>query len=220
MLSFVSEEINQYCEQHSTLPSSTAENLAQFTLEHEERSIMLTGALVGSFLGFLTSSLRVTRILEVGTYTGYSALAMAERLPENGQVITLDINDSTVKIAKQYWEKSPHGKKITALIAPALQTIRTLKTEFDLVFIDADKTNYKNYLEAVLPLLSENGVVIADNCLWGGRVLDATVTDTDTLAIREFNQYVKEQPNLESHLLPLRDGLHLIRKKTRTSFSL
>lgn len=211
MLSFVSEEINQYCEKHSTLPSTVTEGLALFTQSNDDRSIMLTGALVGSFLGFMVSSLRVKRILEVGTYTGYSALAMAERLPQEGQVITLDIEEKTAKIAKQYWEKSPHGKKITQIIGPALKTIETLKPGFDLVFIDADKTNYLNYLKAVLPLLSPNGIVIADNCLWGGRVLDASVTDPDTLAIREFNKYVKENPKLESHLLPLRDGLHLIR---------
>lgn len=214
MLSFVSEEINQYCEKHSTLPSQTAEGLAAFTEKNVDYSVMLTGALVGSFLGFIISSLRVKRILEIGTYTGYSALAMAERLPADGQLITLDINPETLKVAKQYWEKSPHGKKITAITAPALKTIETLKPGFDLVFIDADKTNYLNYLKAVLPMLSENGIVIADNCLWSGKVLDSSATEPDTIAIREFNKFVSENPELESNLLPLRDGLHLIRKKT------
>lgn len=212
MLSFVSEEINQYCEAHSSLPSALAAELEKYTVEKVERSIMLTGALVGSFLGFMVSTLRAKRILEVGTYTGYSALCLAERLPSDGEVITLDVNEETTKIGKKFWDRSPHGKKIRAITAPALDTIRTLKPSFDLVFIDADKTNYLNYLNAVLPLLSTNAMVIADNCLWGGKVIGNQNPDPETQALKIFNKTIHENPALQSHLLPLRDGLHLIRK--------
>lgn len=211
MLSFVSDEITLYCEKHSTLPSDVCAALEKYTLQTESRSIMLTGPLVGSFLGFLVQQVEAKRILEIGTYTGYSALVMAERLPQDGQLVTLDIDPQTTQIAKMFWERSPHGKKIHPLLGPALNSLSQLKPGFDLVFIDADKPNYLAYLNESLSLLSPNGLIVVDNCLWSGRVLDSSVSDPDTIAIREFNAYVAKNPALVSTLVPLRDGLHLIR---------
>lgn len=208
----VSDAINGYCAEHSTKPSTLCEDLEKHTRAHVAYSNMVSGAQVASLLGFLIRSLGVRRILEVGTFTGYSALAMAENLPETGELITLDVNPETNALAQKFWAKSPHGKKIKALVKPALEAIGELKGEFDLVFIDADKTNYLNYLKAVLPKLSANAVVVADNTLWSGKVLDADDKTPDTIAIRAFNDFVRESPALQSTLLPVRDGLNLIRK--------
>ena len=208
----VSDDINGYCAQHSTPTSQLCIELENHTRAHVAHSNMVSGAQVASLLGFLIKSLGVRRILEVGTYTGYSALSMAENLPENGELITLDVNPETNALARSYWAKSPHGRKITAFVKPALETIAELKGEFDFVFIDADKTNYLNYLKAILPKLSARGVVVADNTLWSGKILNISDQTPETNAIREFNDFVRESANLQSTLLPVRDGLNLIRK--------
>lgn len=209
----VTEEIRLYCENHSTLPSAICAELESYTRQHVPNAGMLTGALVGSFLGMLVRLVQAKRILEIGTYTGYSALVMAEHLPTNGELITLDINTETNALAQSFWNKSPHGRKIQPLIGPALESIKTLRPEFDLIFIDADKTNYLNYLEQTLPLLSQTGLIVADNCLWSGKVLNKSIQDADTVAIRNFNTFISESSNLTAILVPLRDGLFLIRKK-------
>ena len=175
---------------------------------------MLSGAMVGSFLGFLIGAIGAKRILEVGTYTGYSALYLAERLPSDGELITLDKNPETQNIARRYWDRSPAGKRIRALAGDAGQLIQTLKGPFDFIFIDADKGGYLNYLKATLPMLSPKGIIVADNTLWSGRVLEEpSSADADTKAIQAFNEFVAKDPNLESCLLPVRDGLHMIRRR-------
>lgn len=208
----VSEAINTYCAAHSTGPSSLCDELEQYTRANVAHANMVSGTQVASLLGFLIRMNGVKRVLEVGTYTGYSALAMAENLPDEGELVTLDVNPETNALAKSYWAKSPHGRKIRSYVKPALETIAELKGEFDLVFIDADKPNYLNYLKAVLPKLSSKGVVVADNTLWSGRILDGGDQTTETNAIRAFNDFVKNSPDLQSTLLPVRDGLHLVRR--------
>jgi predicted O-methyltransferase YrrM len=179
-------------------------------------AMMLVGEMEGSLLGFLVRALKVNRVLEVGTYTGYSALCMAENLPAAGEVITLDIDDELTEFSKKHWSQSPHGEKINKLIGPALETIPKLEGEFDLVFIDADKENYLNYLKLCLPKLSQNGIIVVDNVLWSGKVLkDASELgpeDSSTIHIKELNDYVSGAPDLYGTMLPIRDGIFLITK--------
>jgi len=211
-MGFVPEKLEDYCVSQSTLPSSCAEAIRKYTEANVPYSQMLIGPLEGSFLGFLVSLTRAKRVLEIGCYTGYSALTMAERLPTKGELITLDIDPKTNKIAQKFWAKSPHGKKIRPIIGPALESLKDLKGPFDLVFIDADKTNYLNYFKKCLPLLSSGGFIAVDNCLWNGEVLHKNTGNPDTRAIQKFNDHIKKRKDLEAVLLPVRDGIFLIRK--------
>ena len=212
MTHIVKEEISLYCEKHSSLPGSITEELAEFTRKNVEYPQMLSGHLVASFLGMMIKLVGAKRILEVGTYTGYSALCMAEHLPANGELITLDISKERVAVAKEFWDKSPHGKKIKSILGPAKETFAQLEPSFDLVFIDADKPGYLDYCKAALKLLSPTGVIIADNCLWNGTVLDKSTQDADALAIQKFNDFIASDSSLQKTLVPIRDGLFVIRK--------
>jgi caffeoyl-CoA O-methyltransferase len=214
-------EIIDYCLEKSTLPSSDCENIETYTRSNVHGQQMLIGKLEASFLGFLIRSLNVKRILELGTFTGYSALSMAENLPVDGEVITIDINIKTVELAKMFWEKSIHGSKIKSILGEGLSKIPELEGEFDLVFIDADKRNYLNYLKLTLPRLSKNGIIVMDNVLWAGRVavnpqdeinLPSSETHRNTKFIREVNDYISKDKSLYGTLLPIRDGIFLIKK--------
>ncbi len=209
---FIEPEVEDYCRQQSTLPGKINEEIYAYTQEHVPYSQMMIGPLEGSFLGFLVSLTQAKRVLEIGCFTGYSALAMAERLPQSGELITLDIDEKNVAIAQSFWKKSPHGAKIKPILGPALSSMKQLSGLFELVFIDADKSNYSSYFEQALPLLSPQGVIAVDNCLWSGEVLKEG-GDKDTLALKKFNQMIQERADLEKILLPLRDGVFLIRKK-------
>lgn len=211
---FISEKIERYAVENSNIPSSHCEEIARYTKEHVPLSIMLTGPLEASLLGFLIRSIGATRVLEVGTYTGYSALAMAEQLPENGKVITLDVNPETGALAQQFWNKSPHGKKIELRLGKALEILPTLKEAVDFVFIDAAKVEYEGYLEHALRLLSPRGIIAVDNTLYSGMVLDEGVHDERAQAIRRFNDTVRSRKDILSTLLPIRDGVTLIQKKS------
>jgi caffeoyl-CoA O-methyltransferase len=206
-------QINDYCARVSSKPSQHCELIEKYTRDNLSDSVMLTGPLVGEFLQFLIRITGAKRALEFGTYTGYSALCMAEALPADGEMITLDLNPETTEIAKGFWAKSPDGKKIRSFLGEARSSVDSLKSTFDFVFIDADKEGYVEYLKASLQKLSPNGIIVADNCLWDGKVLDVANHDSETEAIREFNEYVHRQRDLESVLIPLRDGLRLIRRK-------
>jgi caffeoyl-CoA O-methyltransferase len=205
--------ITRFCTQHSTPPSSVCAELEEFTNIHAPRPEMLSGPLVGSFLGFLVSLLKTTRVLEIGTYTGYSALCMAERLPHAGKVITLDINPETARIAQAFWAKSPAGKNIELILGDAMTSLKTLTPACDLVFIDADKTGYIRYLEKALDFLSPKGIIVADNALYDGEVVDISSASTNGKAIAEFNSYIRNRADIESVLLPVRDGLMCARRK-------
>lgn len=209
----VSEDIHEYCLAHSTLPSKVCEEIHGYTREKVPMAQMVSGPLEGSFLGLLLQSIGAKRVLEIGTFTGYSALAMAERLPADGEVVTCDVNPETMRLAQSFWDKSPSGKKIKPMLGPALETLEKVTPGFDFVFIDADKENYLNYLKRALPLLKINGLIAADNTLWSGKVLESNPTDTMTAAIKAFNDWVKAQPDLISTLVPIRDGLLVIRKR-------
>jgi len=210
-MQFIDQNIENYAVGKSTKPSDVCQQLADFTKKNTELPQMLTGPMEMSFLGFLIKSLGVVNILEVGTFTGYSALAMAENLPSNGTVTTLDIDNETAAIAEKFWNKSEHGKQITQIIGPALESMSKLNKKFDLVFIDADKVNYLNYLKRSLELISDKGVIVVDNALWSGKVLNPEQGDESSNAINELNEYVANNPKLYSTLLPIRDGIHLIK---------
>jgi len=206
----------EYCLSKSTLPSSICEEIFNYTTNNIPRSTMLIGPLGGSLLGFLTASIRAKRILEIGSYTGYSALCMAEHLPDNGELITLDISEETTQVGKKFWKKSPHGKKIKLILGPALETLENLSGSFDFILIDADKTNYLAYLRRSLELLSPHGIIALDNCLWGGSVFDPSIHDADTKALREVADWVKSRDDLTSLLLPIRDGILLVQKRNKS----
>jgi caffeoyl-CoA O-methyltransferase len=214
----VDEKINQYCIEHSSQPSSICDEIESYTKANVYSPQMLIGKLESSLLGFLIHTAKVKRILEVGTYTGYSALAMAEQLPQDGELITIDINSETNKIARSFWEKSPHSSKITSIMGKALDEIPKLQGQFDLVFLDADKRNYTNYFNLTIDRLSPNGMIIIDNCLWSGNVIKEEKDIPEkarksTVGIKEVNDLVASRDDLYLSMLPIRDGMFLIRKK-------
>ena len=174
---------------------------------------MMVGRLEGGFLAALVRLTGAKRILELGTFTGYSSISMASALPDDGRIITCDVDPDATAIARRYMDESGHGDKIEIRLGPALETIETLEGPFDLVFIDADKPNYANYYEAALPLLAENGVLIADNVLWSGRVVEPD-GDESTEAIMAFNEHVKNDSRVVSVMLTVRDGMTLVQKRS------
>ncbi|MBA2403663.1 MAG: class I SAM-dependent methyltransferase [Bdellovibrionales bacterium] len=210
-MSFVPQEIEDYCIYNSTQSSQVARELMNFTRASVHGSNMLIGEMEGSVLKFLIKLGKVKTIIELGTYTGYSALIMAEALPDDGKVITIDLNPETSKIAQSFWDKSEHGKKITLMLKPGLEALAELKGEFDFFFIDADKNNYPHYLDWALKHLSPTGVIVTDNTLWSGKVLTAGV-DKQTDSIREHNEKARLLQGYTKTLLPIRDGMYLIQR--------
>jgi predicted O-methyltransferase YrrM len=169
----------------------------------------------GALLQFIIKSSNIQNCLEIGTFTGYSALTMALALPENGSIVSLDIDKVNTDIAKKYWNKHSVGKKIDFILAPALETIEEFINQdkmFDLIFIDADKKNYKNYFLKSLELLEKDGIIIIDNTLWKGKVFDLNITDDQTNSIREFNSFVRDFKGTDSMILPIADGMTICRK--------
>jgi len=213
-VSFIVEpRVEAYAEEHTTPDGELFERLAAETREKTTAPQMMVGRLEGRFLGVLVSSLRARRVLELGTFTGYSSIAMALALPPGGRVITCDVNEETTAIAQRYAEEAGVADRIDYRLGPGLETIAQLDGPFDLVFIDADKPNYVNYYEAVLPRLAKGGFIAADNTLWSGRVLDEGDDDEGTRAIKAFNEHVKSDPRVTSVMLTVRDGVTLIRPK-------
>jgi len=211
-MSFIVEpKVEEYAEAHTTPDGELFERLAEETRAKTTAPQMMVGRIEGQFLARLVRLSGARRILELGTFTGYSSISMASALPADGRIITCDIDPETMGIARRYMDESGYGDKIETRLGPALETIRTLEGPFDLVFIDADKPNYRAYYEAVLPLLAEDGVIIADNVLWSGRVLEDD-GDESTRAIKEFNEHVRADSRVVSVMLTVRDGMTLIQK--------
>jgi caffeoyl-CoA O-methyltransferase len=203
--------IEQYAERHTSPEPPHLAALAAETRQFSSEAQMLVGQIEGRFLKMLVAMLQPRRVLEIGTFTGYSSLSMAEALPEGGKIITLEVNPRHEAFARQHIEASPYGGRIEIRLGPALESLKGLSGPFDLVFIDADKGNYTNYYEATLPLLSGRGVIAVDNVLWSGTVLDETAADEDTRAIVAFNRHVREDRRVECVMLTVRDGVTLIR---------
>ncbi len=212
MLTLVPEEIETYAGAHTTPLPPLLEELTEKTKEQMGAlSMMLSGQTEGTFLQMLAAAMGAKRILEIGMFTGFSAQMMAAALPDDGELITCDLNPEAIKTAKSFFARSPHGHKITVKEGPALETLKTLEGPFDLVFIDADKPNYTNYYEAVLPLLSANGIIAVDNVLWSGNVLDPK--EDQAKAIVAFNDHVQADERVTNVMLTVRDGLMLIRRR-------
>ncbi len=211
MINLVSEELEQYCEKHSSPESPVLADLVKKTYSSTDLPQMLVGQVEGLFLRLLVRLAKAKQVLEIGTFTGYSALTMAEGLPEDGKLITCDISPEYTKIAKEFWANSPAGRKIELKLGPAMETLKSLDGPFDLVFIDADKENYLNYWEAILPKIRQGGLIAVDNVLWSGRVL-APESPADR-AIVQFNDHVAKDTRVESVMLTVRDGITLAWKK-------
>jgi caffeoyl-CoA O-methyltransferase len=208
----VSEEIDRYAEAHTSPPGELLARLAEETRATLELPQMLTGPVEGRLLEFLVFASSARRVLEVGTYSGYAALSMAAALPPDGRIDTCEVEERHADVARRYIAESPYADRIHVHVGPALETIERLEGTFDFVFIDADKVNYRNYYEALVPRLAEGGLMAVDNTLWSGRVLDAEDDSESTRAIVEFNEHVRNDPRVTSMMLTVRDGITLIRR--------
>ena len=211
MLTLTSPGIEEYARSKTQPTNALLEELHKATHAEMDYPQMLTGPIEGSFLRLMVQITNAKSILEIGMFTGYSALSMAEGLPADGKLTTLEIDPKCVEFAQKYFDRSEHGKKITIKVGPALKSLEALEGPFDLVFIDADKGNYKNYYEAVLPKLKSGGIILIDNVLWSGAVLDPKTEDDK--AIVDLNNHVASDKRVDKVLLTIRDGVYLIRKK-------
>jgi caffeoyl-CoA O-methyltransferase len=213
MKALVSPEIEVYATAHSMPESEVCRALRAETLTQMDCPQMLVGPLEGAFLKMLTELVRAKHVLEIGMFTGYSALCFAEALPKEGTVTTCEIDDRSAAVARRYFSKSPHGSKITIRMGPAIETMRSLDRRYDVIFIDADKQNYVNYYRRAKELLSPEGVIAIDNVLWDGDVLLQPPPDDRTAAIQELNRIVAADDDVSVVLLTVRDGVLLVRRK-------
>ncbi len=208
----ITEEITKYADDFTSDESAVLQELREHCYSHYADSGMLSGFFQGRVLSMLSQMIRPKVVLEIGTYLGYSALCFAEGLAEGGKVITLDVQQDTNKVAREFVAKTEYASRIDFLLGNAVDIIPTLSETFDLVFIDADKPNYSNYYNLVFDRVRSGGFVIADNVLWSGKVL-LDEKDEDTAALQEFNQMVIADGRVVNVLLPIRDGLMIIKKK-------
>ena len=200
------ENLLDYCREHSKENSSMVMELEKYTFENEDVPQMISGQLVGGFLQSVILMTRAKRVLEVGMFTGFSALKMAEALPDSGEIHTCELMDKHVKMAQSFFDKSDHGNKITIHSGPALQSLEQMHAgSFDLAFIDADKINYFEYYKRCFTLIRKGGVIILDNMLWGGDVLNPI--NDDAIAIRKTGDFIQSDQRIFNTLLPLRDGV-------------
>lgn len=211
MLTLTKPGIEEYALGKTEQHDSVLEELMKETRETQEFPQMLTGPIEGQFLKQMVTITGAKRVVEVGTFTGYASLKMAEGMSADGKLTTLDLNPVCLAVARKYFAKSEHGKKIEVIEGPALESIAKIDGPLDLVFIDADKGNYLNYYEALLPKVRSGGVILVDNVLWSGGVLEPK-TDDDK-AINAFNERVSKDDRVEKVLLTVRDGVYFIRKK-------
>jgi len=209
-MEIVDKNIENYCRAHTTSLPPLFDELRERTYAGLNAPQMQVGLLEGRFLSMMVALTGAKRVLEFGTFSGFSALAMASSLPEDGRLVTLDVDPKATTLARETWAQSPHGKKIELKLGPALETLETLSGPFDLVFIDADKQNYVSYWEKSLPLVRQGGLIIVDNVLWSGRVLDPQ--DKSDHDIVRFNDHARRDPRVEVVMLTLRDGVLLARK--------
>ena len=206
-------EIEEYCEAHSTPQSELLYRLTRETHQKVMNPRMLSGHLQGMLLTTLCRMMQARRVLEIGTYTGYSALCIAEGLAADGQVHTIEVDEEREEMIRRYLAQSPYQDKIQLHIGDALQVIPTLQEQWDMVYIDADKEEYTDYYEAVLPQVRKGGIILADNVLWDGKVVkEVRSGDKDTRALLAFNEHVQADPRVTNFILPVRDGLMFIEK--------
>jgi caffeoyl-CoA O-methyltransferase len=208
-MNLVDPRADEYAERHTTPSGELFERLASETRAKSAIPEMMVGEVEGRFLEFLVRTTGARRVLELGTFTGYSSLSMARGLPAGGRVISCDVNEETTAIARRYAEEAGLADRIEYRLGPALDTIAELDGPFDLVFIDADKENYRNYYDAVLPKVPDDGLILADNALRNGRVLEEDSGEP----MQAFNDYVMRDDRVECVLLTVRDGILLVRKR-------
>jgi predicted O-methyltransferase YrrM len=213
-MEFIDQKLDDYVCLHTTEEDDLLKELNRQTHLKILQPRMLSGHFQGRFLSMISKMIQPTSILEIGTYTGYSALCLAEGLKSEGKLLTIDKNPELEDFVRNFLEKSAYSENIEYVIADAMEYISSINQSFDLVFIDADKGNYLNYYQLVIDMIPSGGYILADNVLWSGKVIDEkSVNDKDTKAIMEFNQYVMNDIRVENVLLPIRDGLLLMRKK-------
>jgi predicted O-methyltransferase YrrM len=212
-MEFISPELQQYVTEHSSAVSPLLSQIDRETHLEVLQPRMLSGHFQGRVLSMLAQLLKPTAILEIGTYTGYSALCLAEGLTPDGKLITIDVNEELAPRVRGYFEASAYAQQIDYRIGNAAQLIPTLPYTFDLIFIDADKQQYPLYYEQALEKLKPGGFILIDNVLWSGKVLDTQHQDKDSVLLRELNLKISQDARVEKVLLPIRDGLYLIRKK-------
>jgi predicted O-methyltransferase YrrM len=208
----VNEDVERYALQHSTPDPAFFRNLEEETRATTTAPQMMVGPLEGQFLGWLVWLSRAQHILEIGTFTGYSSISMALALREGARIVSVDVNEETTAVARRYAQEAAVADRIDYRVGPAVEELERLDGPWDLVFIDADKANYVNYYEAVLPKLGEDGFIVADNVLWSGRVLEDD-GDESTKAIKAFNDHVAGDDRVECLMLTVRDGMTLIRRR-------
>jgi len=207
-----SEELERYLEQHSTPESDVLKELNRYTHLNSVYPQMLSGPILGGFLRMLSQMIGPKNILEIGTFTGYSAICLAEGLRPGGKLITIEINDEYAEIANHFFKKACLEQKIELIRGDALAILPTLDIQFDLVFIDANKDHYTDYYNLIIEKVASRGYIIADNVLWGGKAIGNTEPDRATEAIRRFNLCVTEDKRVENVILTVRDGLMVIKK--------
>lgn len=213
-MDFLSAALQAYCENHSSEEPEVLKKLNRHTHAKVLQPRMLSGHLQGRFLSMISKLVRPKTILEIGTYTGYSAICLAEGLTEGGKLITIDVNPELEETVAHFVKEAGFDNKIQMIIGDAYQIIRTLPQNFDLVFIDADKPNYAKYFDLVIDKLNPGGLILSDNVLWSGKVVDdkALEKDRDTQLLDAFNKKIMADPRVECMLLPLRDGMMMARK--------
>jgi caffeoyl-CoA O-methyltransferase len=213
-MEFIDDNIMQYAERYSQEESNLLKALQKETHQKVVQARMISGHLQGRLLSFLSQLIQPKKILELGTYTGYATLCLAEGLGEKGEIHTIEINEELIDFHKKYFDKSPYKNQIICHQGDAKKIIPELNLGFDLVFIDADKANYSHYFDLILPKLNPGGLIIADNVLWSGKVLQDNLPkkDAETLGLKNFNEKVLTEKKVETLLLPIRDGLMICRK--------
>lgn len=209
---FISEELEHYVEQHCSPESDLLQRLNKETYQKVLQPRMLSGHFQGRVLSMLSKLIRPEKVLELGTYTGYASLCLAEGLSPSGELHTIDIKEELVNFQRKYFDASGYGKQIFQHVGPALEIIPTLDGPFDLVFMDADKENYIAYFHLILPKMKPRGIILSDNVLWSGKVVEPLQpNDKSTQVLLEYNQLLATHPKLETVLLPIRDGLTVSR---------
>jgi caffeoyl-CoA O-methyltransferase len=208
----VSEELERYAQEHSTPDADLFRRLEDETRATQTLPQMMVGPLEGQLLGWLVWLSGARTVLEIGTFTGYSSISMALNLPDDGRIVSIDIDEETTAVARRYAEEAGVADRIEYRVGPALDALAELDGPFDLVFIDADKENYVDYYENVLPKLADRGFIVADNVLWSGRVLQDD-GDESTQAIKGFNEHIAADERVECLMLTVRDGMTLIRPR-------
>ncbi|HLR26733.1 MAG TPA: O-methyltransferase [Fodinibius sp.] len=206
-----SSKIEQYIRAHTTSESSHIQELMEASDDELEFVDMMSGRMVGRLLALLIKLSGARRVLEVGTFTGYSALSMAEAMPMEGKIYTCEYNERYEDIARRFFEESSHGSKIKLVMGKALETVPDIPGKFDFIFLDADKINYPDYYNLLLPRLNEGGLMVIDNVLWDGKVLDPQTDKAK--AIDKLNARISEDESVEQVMLPVRDGVTIVRKR-------